>query len=282
MYRSKSSDRNCYRIFSEEMDAAVQRRNLIETKLREALRDGTGISLHYQPQLHTSGALVAVEGLMRWHDADLGDLAPSEVIPIAEESGLIARLGEATFRMACKAAADWPHLLVAVNLSPLQFREDGLPARLRAITREEGIECDQIEIEITEGLLIEHADVSEAAIRELRESGFRIALDDFGTGYSSLSYLRRFPVDKIKLDRSFIQSANLGHSSSIIRAAVTLGHALNLTVVAEGISSSDQEKIALEAGCDALQGHLYAPAMPADSIRNFKPLCPAPFRTAAA
>jgi diguanylate cyclase (GGDEF)-like protein len=282
MYRAKSASRNCYRLFSEEMDVAVQRRNLVETKLRHALEAGTGIELHYQPQLDTQGAVVAVEALLRWTDEELGEIPPIEVIPIAEESGLITALGEVTFRMACRSAAEWPHLLVAVNFSPLQFREEDLPSRLRAIALEEGVECDRIEIEITESLLIEHADVSEAAIRELREIGFRIALDDFGTGYSSLSYLRRFPVDKIKLDRSFIESVDMDQSISIIRAAVTLGHALNLTVVAEGISSPEQERIALEAGCDGLQGHRYAAAMPAEAIKNFKPLCPDLARVKAA
>jgi diguanylate cyclase (GGDEF)-like protein len=282
MYRAKSAARNCYRLFSEEMDAAVQRRNLVETKLRQALEEGNGIDLHYQPQLDTSGALVAVEALLRWNDEELGEISPAEVIPIAEESGLMAALGETTFRMACRSAAGWPHLVVAVNFSPLQFREEDLPSRLRAIAREEGVECERIEIEITESLLLEHADVSEPAIRELRENGFRIALDDFGTGYSSLSYLRRFRVDKIKLDRSFFQNADFDQSISIIRAAVTLGHALNLKVVAEGISSADQERIVLEAGCDGLQGHRYAPAMPAHAIRDFQPLCSPPAQVRAA
>jgi diguanylate cyclase (GGDEF)-like protein len=270
MYRAKAEARNCYRIFSDEMDADVQRRNLIQTKLRQALQDGTGLELHYQPQLSRDGTMVAVEGLLRWQDPELGDISPAEVIPIAEESGLIGDLGEATFRMACRGAVRWPELVVAVNLSPLQFRDKDLPSRLCTLAQQEGVECERLEIEITERLLIEHADVCEVAIRSLRESGFRIVLDDFGTGYSSLVYLRRFPVDKIKLDRSFIQSAHLDQSISIIRAAVTLGHALNLKVVAEGISSPDQEQTALQAGCDALQGHRYAPAMPAEAISSFK------------
>ena len=282
MYRAKTDARNCHRLFSEDMDAAVQRRNLVERKLRQTLTAGTHLDLHYQPQLDCYGKLIAVEGLLRWTDDELGQITPLEVIPIAEESGLIRQLGEAAFRIACKDAREWPHLVVAVNLSPLQFREEDLPKRLRDIAREEGIAFNQIELEITESLLIEHADVSEAAIKELRMSGFRIALDDFGTGYSSLSYLRRFPVDKIKLDRSFIDSANLDQSVSIIRAAVTVGHALNLVVVAEGVSSAEQERIALEAGCDAVQGFRYAPAMPAASIPTFEPLCASGFNTKAA
>lgn len=272
MYRAKGAGRNCYRLFSEDMDLAVQRRNVVEARLRQALNAANVLELHYQPQLDRNGALVAVEGLLRWTDAELGEISPAEVIPIAEESGLIDRLGEATFRAACRAATNWPELLVAVNLSPLQFRETDLPTRLRRIAAEEGVGCHQIEIEITESVLIEHADVSEAVIKELRELGFQIALDDFGTGYSSLSYLRRFPVDKIKLDRSFFQIGSPEENLRLVRAAVTLGHALDLKVVAEGISSPEFERIALNAGCDALQGFQYAPALPMDAISSFRPL----------
>jgi EAL domain-containing protein (putative c-di-GMP-specific phosphodiesterase class I) len=271
MYRAKAAERNCYRLFSEDMDAAVQRRTLIEMKLRQALDSGTGLELHYQPQLSKHGSFTAVEGLLRWTDPDLGEISPAEVIPVAEESGLIGRLGEATFRIACRAARKWPDLTVAVNLSPLQFREKDLPARLSAIAFHEGVPCEQMEIEITESVLIEHADVSEAAIKELREAGFSIALDDFGTGYSSLSYLRRFRVDKIKLDRAFLQSGNAEENLPIIKAAVVVGHALNLVVVAEGVSSAEQEQIALSAGCDALQGYRYSPALPAGAIKSFRP-----------
>jgi len=269
MYRAKSLGRNCYQIFCDEMDAAVQRRNVIERRLRESLPSGGSIELHYQPQLDTVGAIRAVEGLLRWNDRELGDLSPSEVIPVAEESGLIQQLGEHTFRYACRSAANWPDLRVAVNVSPLEFRRRDLPARLRAIAAEEGVACDRLELEITENILIQDADFSETAIRKLHEAGFSIALDDFGTGYSSLSYLRRFPVDKIKLDRSFIESAQSHESIAIIEAAVRLGHALGLTVVAEGISSAEQEAIALAAGCDALQGFYYAAAMREEEIAQF-------------
>lgn len=272
MYRAKAAGRNCYRVFSEDMDVAVQRRNVIEAKLRQALDSGHLLKLHYQPQLDRNGVLVAVEGLLRWTDKELGELSPAEIIPVAEESGLISRLGDATFRSACRAAKECGDLLVSVNISPLQFREADLPIRLRRIAKEEGAPFDRIEIEITESVLIEHADVSEAAIKELRRTGFRIALDDFGTGYSSLSYLRRFPVDKVKLDRSFLQGGRSEETFRLVAAAVDLGHALSLQVVAEGISSPEQEEIALRAGCDALQGFLYAPALPLASIATFKPL----------
>jgi predicted signal transduction protein with EAL and GGDEF domain len=271
MYKAKASGRNCYRIFSDDLDSAVQRRSQIEKRLRQVLAaDGTpGINLHFQPQIDRHGTVVCAEGLLRWHDEKLGELMPGEVIPIAEECGLIAELGEVVFRKTCRAAALNPGLLVAVNLSPLQLRARTLPDRLRAIAAEESVPCEQIEIEVTEGILIEHIDLCDTVIAQLRASGFRIALDDFGTGYSSLSYLRRFQVDKLKIDRTFLDSAHLDRNIAIIRAAVGLGHALGLEVVAEGISSAEQERAALEAGCDVLQGFRYAEAMPIEALARY-------------
>jgi EAL domain-containing protein (putative c-di-GMP-specific phosphodiesterase class I) len=188
------------------------------------------------------------------------------VIPIASECGMIDRLGEFTFKRACEAARRWPDLSIALNLSPLQFRSEDLPFRLSRMASDHGVSCDQFELEIVESVFVEHGEYCEHAIRQLRTSGFRIALDDFGTGYSSLSYLQRFPVDTIKLDRSFLNSADPAASMPIICAAVTLGHALGLQVVAEGIATKEQEQIALEAGCDGLQGHLYAPALSMDAL----------------
>jgi diguanylate cyclase (GGDEF)-like protein len=271
MYKAKASGRNCYRIFSDDLDSAVQRRGQIEQRLRQVLaaEGAPGIDLHFQPQLDRQGAVVGAEGLLRWHDEKLGELTPTEVIPIAEECGLISDLGEVVFRKTCRAAARNPGLVIAVNLSPLQLRAKTLPVRLRSIAAEEGVPCDQIEIEVTEGVLIEHIDLCDTVIAQLRASGFRIALDDFGTGYSSLSYLRRFQVDKLKIDRSFLDSAHLDRNIAIVRAAVGLGHALGLQVVAEGISSADQERAALEAGCDLLQGFRYAAAMPIEALATY-------------
>jgi diguanylate cyclase (GGDEF)-like protein len=266
MYQAKEHGRNCFRLFSDEMDAAVQRRDQLESALREALDTGTGLELHFQPQLDSRGAVTGVEGLLRWQDKLLGDIPPSEVIPVASECGMIDRLGEFTFARACEAAKRWPHLSIALNLSPLQFRSEDLPFRLSRMAASHGVSCDQFELEIVESVFVEHGEYCEHAIRQLRTSGFRIALDDFGTGYSSLSYLQRFPVDTIKLDRSFLNSADPAASMPIICAAVTLGHALGLQVVAEGIATKEQEQVALEAGCDGLQGHLYAPAMSMDAL----------------
>jgi diguanylate cyclase (GGDEF)-like protein len=269
MYRAKAAGRDCFRLFTEAMDADVQRRDQIESSLRTELREGRGLDLHYQPIFCGSGKVAALEGLLRWNHPTLGQLSPAEMIPIAEECGVIDELGEHAFRDACKMARQWPDLAIAVNLSPIQFRVPRFAASLRTIAEEEGVEPSQLELEITEGLFIEHGALCGQTIQELRRDGFRIVLDDFGTGYSSLSCLRRFPVDKIKLDRSFIDTAARDQSVAIIRAAVTLGHAMDLEVIAEGISTREEEQIALEAGCDGLQGHLYAPAMPGEAIGAF-------------
>jgi len=269
MYRAKAAGRDCFRIFTEAMDADVQRRDRIESNLRAELRDGSGLQLHFQPVIGSRGQVVGLEGLIRWSHPTLGQVAPSEMIPIAEECGVIDEVGRLAFREACRMARRWPELAVAVNLSPVQFRSAAFPATLRRIAQEEGVAPGQIELEITESLFIEHGSLCGHAMQELRRDGFRIALDDFGTGYSSLSCLRHFPVDKIKLDRSFIDIAARDQSVAIIRAAVTLGHAMDLEVVAEGISCAEEEQIALEAGCDCLQGHLYAPAMPPEQIEAF-------------
>lgn len=266
MYKAKAAGRDCFRIFTDAMDADVQRRDSIEGSLRSALRGGDRLDLFFQPLVRPGGRLFGVEGLLRFTDPVLGELTPGEVIPVAEECGLIADLGRLAFRDACRAARRWPELVIAVNLSPVQFREGGFPTDLRRIAHEEGVACEQIELEITESLLIEHGALCGAAIQQLRQDGFRVALDDFGTGYSSLSYLRRFPVDKIKLHRSFLDAAHRDQSVAIMRAAVTLGHALGLQVVAEGISCADEEQIAREAGCDGLQGYFYSAAVPADAV----------------
>jgi diguanylate cyclase (GGDEF)-like protein len=270
MYRAKAAGRDCFRIFTEAMDADVQRRDRIEHTLRaELASDAPGIELHYQPVMGPQGGVIGLEGLLRWQHPALGPLQPNEMVPIAEECGVIDQLGFLSFRQACRMARRWPDLTIAVNLSPFQFRKPGLPDALRMIAAEEQIDPGQMELEITEGLFIEHGALCGEAIEQLRSDGFRIVLDDFGTGYSSLSCLRRFPVDKIKLDRSFIDVAARDQSVAIIRAAVTLGHAMSLDVVAEGVSSEDEEQIALEAGCDALQGHYYSPALTIDQVETY-------------
>jgi len=269
MYRAKGAGRDCYRLFTEAMDAEVQRRDQIEAALRLDLLGGDGPLLHFQPVIGARGEVIGVEGLMRWSQTAFGAVAPAEVIPIAEECGLIEELGERLVAHACEAARRWPDLPVAINLSSFQFRAADFPAKLKRMVEANRVRCGQIELEITESLFIDHAAICEPAIEELRAAGFRVCLDDFGTGYSSLNCLRRFGIDKIKLDRSFIDSAARDQSIAMVRAAVTLGHAMDLEVVAEGISSEEEEQIALEAGCDAVQGYFYARPMPIEQLDAF-------------
>ncbi|HEY0114707.1 MAG TPA: EAL domain-containing protein [Allosphingosinicella sp.] len=268
MYRAKAAGRDCYRIFTEAMDADVRRRDLIESSLRAELEMGNGPDLHFQPVIGSRGEVVGVEGLMRWKQSALGPVPPAEIIPIAEECGLMEELGRLVVGHACQVARRWD-LPVAINLSPVQFRTPDFAGKLQRLVESHGVDCRQIELEITEKLFIDHGTLCEQVIADLRGAGFRICLDDFGTGYSSLNCLRRLAVDKIKLDRSFIDAAARDQSVAIVRAAVTLGHAMDLDVVAEGISCAEEEQIALEAGCDGVQGYFYARPMPSDQLDAF-------------
>jgi len=264
LYDAKARGRNCYRLFSKELDARLRRRDILETDLRSALQTCDGLAVHFQPQFNAQGQMVAVESLLRWTHGRLGKIAATEAIDVAEDSGLIDGLGEFVFREAASFARSHPEISVGVNLSPKQFAKSGkLPERLLEMAREERVKPHQIELEITEQLFMDPDIGCEDQMRRLREYGFRIALDDFGTGYSSLSYLRRFKVDKLKLDKSFASSELTEENIALVRAAVTLAHLFGLEVVAEGIETELQEAVALEGGCDGLQGHRYAAAMTA-------------------
>ena len=268
LYRAKSEGRDCYRHFTECMDERVQYRSAIEEDLRVALERGDQLRIHFQPEMDAGGdAVVGLEALVRWQHPERGLISPEQFVPIAEETGLISQLGEWVLSEACKAARRWPRLFVAVNLSPAQFRTSGFADRLIAIVAHAGVAATQIELEVTEGVLLEDDDVVRDALAKLRQAGFRIALDDFGTGYSSFSYLRTFEVDKIKIDRSFVQ--HLGHqvdSAALVTAVITIGHAMGLTVVAEGVETEEQRQFLKGAGCDQMQGYLFARAVPEEEL----------------
>lgn len=261
LYTAKASGRNCSSTFCDAMEEKVQRSAQIESALRKALPSGRGLSVYFQPQVNVQGALAGVEALLRWNHESLGQLNPAEVVSIAEDVGLIEALGDHVFRQACQAARCLPGLFVSVNLSPLQFASaTGLAEHLAMLAKAAGVSCSRIELEITEHLFVEHGFKIEEQIEALQAHGFRIALDDFGTGYSSLSYLRRFPVDKIKLDKAFATDEYRKGNVALIRGVVSLAHSLGLEVVAEGIETAEQEQVALEAGCDGLQGYRYGKA----------------------
>lgn len=259
LYAAKGEGRDCHRHFSQAMDASVRFRGEIEEDLREALANESGLRMNYQPLVSQEGRVIGVEALLRWEHPQRGFISPAQLIPIAEETGLIGPLGDWIIEQACRASLEWPDLFVAINLSPIQFRKPHFAERVIGIVNACGADPARIEVEVTEGVLIDDDENVRCALRRLRAAGLRIALDDFGTGYSSLSYLRRFDVDKIKIDRSFIQ--HLGHaadSEAIITAVITLGHAMGLTVTAEGVETDEQLRFLREQGCNQLQGFYFS------------------------
>jgi diguanylate cyclase (GGDEF)-like protein len=270
LYEAKRSGRSCFRFFSDVLDQQLRRRDRLERDLRDALETGIGISVHYQPQTCVDGKICGAEALFRWTHPQFGNISATEAIEIAEESDLIDRLSDFVFSKSADLARKYPHLSVALNLSPLQFSRSGnLAGKMRDLARKESVDPIQFEFEITERLFMEVGSGSDSQVQELRACGFRVALDDFGTGYSSLSYLRRFKVDRLKLDKSFFDEAEIQENIAVIRAAVGLAHLLGLEVIAEGIETPNQTAIALESGCDYLQGHLLGEPMDADEFDQF-------------
>jgi predicted signal transduction protein with EAL and GGDEF domain len=267
LYRAKGEGRNCYRLFTPEMDETINVSRVIEEDLRAALATGEGLEVAYQPQISQDGSVVGVEALARWRHPTRGYIQPSQFIPVAEQTGLIVPLGEWILRQACLASGRWPDLFVSVNLSPVQFRSGDFASHLIAIVRECGGQPQRIELEVTEGVLLEEDGRTTDALRRLREAGFRIALDDFGTGYSSLGYLHRFEVDKIKIDRSFTQSLGKGgKAAAVVKAIVALGHAMSITVTAEGVETETQRNFLDTAGCNEMQGFLFSKAVSEEQI----------------
>jgi diguanylate cyclase (GGDEF)-like protein len=263
LYRAKAEGRDGFRMFRADMDEHLQFQNAIEEDLRAALGGSEQLCVLYQPEMCPDGMrIVGLEALVRWQHPERGPIAPEQFIPIAEDSGQISLLGEWVLLQACRVARRWPHLFVAVNLSPTQFRGAGIVERLTAIVRVAGVSPSQIELEVTEGVLLEQDDLVREVMSGLRAAGFRIALDDFGTGYSSLGYLRRFSVDKIKIDRSFVEQ--IGHevdSASLIEALVRIGETMGLTVTAEGVETEAQRRYLADIGCHQMQGFLFSQAL---------------------
>jgi diguanylate cyclase (GGDEF)-like protein len=271
LYRAKEEGRNRYRMFNQDMSDSLQMRNKLEADMRLALIEGEGLELDYQPILSIdSGAPVGFEALVRWVHPVRGLLHPNEFVAIAEDSGLIAQLGEWVLRRACQTAARFPDRFFAINVSPVQFRSVGLAAGFLAIVHDTGADPSQIQLEITERVLLEEDERIKATLAELRACGFTIALDDFGIGYSSLGYLNSFKVDKIKIDQSFVRSLDANvDSAAIISSVLALGRAMGLTVAAEGVESKAQLDLLRVAGCDEVQGYLIAAPFAEGRIADF-------------
>ncbi|MBR0850175.1 EAL domain-containing protein [Bradyrhizobium diazoefficiens] len=268
LFRAKQKSRGTIRLYQPEMDQQIRDRRVLHQDLSKAIKNGE-LSLAFQPQgiARTSVAeseIIGFEALARWQHPVRGQVSPAEFIPIAEESGLIVEMGEWILREVCREAASWPKpLQVAVNLSPAQFMHGDVVGLVHSILLETGLAPGRLELEITEGVLIEDFDRGLALLRRLKALGVRISMDDFGSGYSSLSYLQAFPFDKIKIDRTFI--INLGRnpqSAAIVRAVIDLGHGLEMSIIAEGVETIEQLTFLAREGCDGVQGYLLGKPQP--------------------
>ena len=268
LYGAKGDGRRTYRFFEAGMDERAKARRRLELELRQAISDG-GLEVYYQPVVNIEdGKVSSCEALLRWRHPERGMISPVEFIPVAEETGLINQLGQWVLDTACAEAVNWPdHIRVAVNVSPVQFRSQALALNVAATLAACGLAASRLELEITEAVLIRDDDAALDVLHQLRKLGVRIALDDFGTGYSSLSYLLRFPFDKIKIDRSFIQDlAGAGASSSIVQAVVTIAAASDMTTTAEGVETEQQRNLLYILGCTEMQGYLFSPAISAVEV----------------
>ena len=266
LYRAKAEGRGTIRFLAPEMDQRLRERRSMQHDLRSAVSHGE-LVLHYQPQALIQGEIVGFEALVRWNTPARGMVPPGTFIPLAEESGLIITIGEWIMREACREAASWPSpLQIAINLSPIQFRHGDLPGLLHSILLETGLAPGRLELEITEGVLINDYSRAVSILRRLKALGVRIAMDDFGTGYSSLSYLQSFPFDRIKIDQAFISNLEKNaQSAAIVRAVISLARGLDLPVIAEGVETKEQLAFLARENCDEIQGYLIGRPKPIEA-----------------
>ncbi len=270
MYGAKADGRRTYRFFEPSMDARAKARLTLERDLRQALVDG-GFEIHYQPLVDLkSGEVTGCEALLRWRHPERGMISPADFIPVAEDTGLIVELGEWVLRTACAEAATWPdQIRISVNVSPVQLKCPTLALKIAGALAASGLAANRLELEITEAVLIRDDETALAILHQLRAIGIRIALDDFGTGYSSLSYLKRFPFDKIKIDRCFVSDiTEIGGASVIVQAVVNIAAAGNMTTTAEGVETAEQREMLRALGCTEMQGYLFSAAKPGAEVRR--------------
>ena len=273
MYRAKEHGRNNFQFYTPEMNDLANERLALEHSLRRAL-ERNELLLHYQPKVNLeTGMIVGAEALLRWQHPEWGLIAPERFIPIAEETGLIVQIGAWVIRTACNQARLWqdaglPPVIMSVNLSARQFRQESFVKVVTQILHETGLKPEQLEMELTESMLMHNANAAISILAGLKSIGVRLSLDDFGTGYSSLSYLSRLPIDTLKIDRSFVQ--HIGDQDEcdngiLAQAIISLGHSLNLTVIAEGVETGEQLKFLKAHQCDEVQGFYFCkPTVPAE------------------
>ncbi len=272
MYRAKELGPNGFQLCTAELTSRAVARISMETALRTAVEQEE-LVVHYQPIVSlTTGRITRLEALVRWHSAEKGVILPASFIPIAEETGLILPVGDHVLRTACRKLKEWqvkwlPDLIVAVNVSARQFRDPGLQATIDRALSESGLSPEHLEIEITESIAMESAEIVVGNLEALRGRGVRIAIDDFGTGYSSLNYLKRFPVHSLKIDRSFVTEVGTNPADAgIVRAVVEMAHGLKLITVAEGVETREQFLHLQRLGCDEMQGFWVSHPLPAEGV----------------
>jgi len=275
MFRAKENGRNNYQFYAAQMNPHSLQRLSLESALRRAL-ERNEFALHYQPKFDLkSGSITGVEALLRWKHAELGNVSPAQFIPIAEETGLIEPIGAWVLKEACAQAASWHQqglrgVRVAVNLSARQFRNQKLGRDIRKCLVESGLDPKLLELELTESLVMQDPEQAAAMLNELKSLGLSLSIDDFGTGYSSLAYLKRFPIDSVKVDRSFVKDIpDDAEDLAIVEAVIALAHSLGLSVVAEGVETEEQHAHLKRLGCNEMQGYFKSKPLPADEATRF-------------
>lgn len=278
MYQAKEGGRNQYLLFDPSMNASAYERLKLETSLRTAL-ERNQLQLYYQPQVNLSdGRIIGCEALVRWHHPELGLVAPADFIPLAEETGLIGPISDWVLEEAIRQCQTWrsagmPDLTMAVNLSPLQFRQRGLQEQINRLLGKYALPASLLDLELTEGLLMQGVEHTLTTLHALTALGVRISIDDFGTGYSSLSYLKRFPIQKLKIDQSFVRDVTVdSNDATMVRTIILMAHSLKLHVIAEGVETEEQATFLRESGCERAQGYLFGRPMPAvEFAQRFMP-----------
>lgn len=275
MYLAKDQGRNNYQFYSKPSDKDRGERIKMETMLRHAL-ERNEFTVYYQPRIElATGKMVCVEALVRWIHPEKGMIPPNEFIPLAEETGLIVPIGERVLRLVCMQYKQWaeagmPHFRVSVNLSARQFRQTELPENIRDVLRSTGMDARNLELELTESAAMQDVNYAILMLRVLKDMGLTIAIDDFGTGYSSLSYLKKFPLDVLKIDKSFTSGIHQdADDAAIVRAIIAMGHSLKLTITAEGVETTEQLQYLEEAGCNEIQGYLIGKPMAPDVLEEW-------------
>jgi EAL domain-containing protein (putative c-di-GMP-specific phosphodiesterase class I) len=274
MYRAKEHGKNNFQFYSAQMNLHSFERLVLERFLRHALEQDE-FQVYYQPKINlVTGCVTGMEALLRWFHPGMGMISPVKFIPLAEETGLIVQIGAWVLRAACAQNQAWqqeglPPLRVAVNLSARQFAQSGLHDMIIGVLEETGLAPQLLELEITESVTMENPEHAAILLKKLKALGISLAIDDFGTGYSSLSYLKRFPIDSVKIDRSFIKDIPDDEDDvAITQAVIAMAHSLRLKVIAEGVESEQHVEFLREHGCDEAQGYLFGKPMPADEFRQ--------------